>query len=231
MKILNRYYYSFLQKRLERRYSEQNSRGAILMLHEVYRDQDMPRKPSTAVSESNFLKLIEYIGVDNLQKSVHSYDDLFHLNENEYVLTFDDVHRSALLNAVPHLRERAIPYILFVSVELIDREFYITSDDLEELKHDSLCTIGSHAIHHRKFRYYEKDFPNELKESAAGLNAAMFAYPYGSLYAVSNRNIEDIKNSGIYSCAFSTISASLTDENLKNRWMIPRISVSDDVFA
>lgn len=227
MDQINRYYYSLKQKILEKKYSKQKSTGTILMFHEVYRDGEIPRKPHTATSYSNFVRLINNYGAERFHKQVKSYDDILSMCEDDYIVTFDDVHRNAVVNAIPYLRQYSIPYILFVSLEFIDREFYITTKDLKELAMDPLCTIGSHAVHHRKFSNYPDGFIEELKTSANELHASLFAYPYGSLYAVSKSNIEDVKNCGCYSCAFSTISAHLTKENLKHRWMIPRINVND----
>ena len=226
---VNRLYFSFLQKRLEEKYSLQKNRGTILMFHEVYNCHCGPRKPQTATSENNFRRLVNHIGVEHFRKPIHSYDDLFCFQAGDYAITFDDVHKSVITNAIPILRECSIPYVLFVAVEFIDKEGYISTTDLEQLKSDPLCTIGSHAVHHRKYRFYPKEFYKEIKESASKLNARMFAFPYGSLYAVSRQNIEVLRNSNLYSCSFSTISSYLTDENILERWMIPRISINDKV--
>ena len=199
------------------------------MFHEVYDCHCVPRKPQTATSASNFRRLINSIGVDHFRKPIRSYDDLLCFQAGDYAITFDDVHKSVISNAIPFLREYSIPYVLFVTVEFIDKEGYISATDLEQLKSDPLCTIGSHAVHHRKFRFYNKEFFTEIRDSASILNAKLFAFPYGSLYAVSRKNIEDLRKSDIYSCSFSTISSYLTDENILDRWMIPRRSINDQV--
>lgn len=220
--------FSLYQKVIEKLYSCQKKRGTILMFHDVYLDNEVPKKPNVAISTSNFIRLIDIIGENNLQKKVSCYRDLFLLGENDVIITFDDVLKSVIDNALPILREKKIPYIVFIATEFIGKQGYISSEDIDLLKKDPLCVIGSHSVQHKKYRFFPDELVKDAKISSAFLEASLFAYPYGSLFAVSMQNIKEIESSGVFSCAFSTISAPLTRLSVKKRWMLPRINVNDD---
>ena len=220
--------FSLYQKIIELLYSRQKKYGTILMFHDVYRDNVHPKKPNVAISVSNFIKLLDVIGESNLKKKIYCYDDLFFLKKNDVLITFDDVLSSVLENALPILRERKIPYIIFVSNEFIGQDGYISANDVKSLKKDPLCVIGSHSLRHRKYRFSPAKLLPEAILSSTYLGASLFAYPYGSIFAVSKKNTKDIESSGAFSCAFSTISAPLTKNSRAKRWMLPRINVNDE---
>jgi peptidoglycan/xylan/chitin deacetylase (PgdA/CDA1 family) len=85
---------------------------------------------------------------------------------------------------------------------------------------DPLCTIGSHAVHHKMFRYFT---PDEAKadyeqsrrylQQLSGQTVDCFAFPYGRLVEYRVTNIQLLQKSD-YKFAFSAISG-----NLKQQWL------------
>ena len=128
---------------------------------------------------------------------------------------------------MPALRERGIPYTVFIATGLVGQPGYITADELGNLQSDPLCTVAAHSVHHGMFRFSPELLEEEVRQSAQRLGANMFAYPYGSVYACSRRNQRDVEASGLFSCAFSTLNADLTAESKKLRFFLPRRNVDD----
>ena len=227
MKPILRYPLSLWQKLLERRFRAQSSCGTVLMFHDVYEEGASPREAGIAISAENFVSLLDALTKEHTVISLKSYDDILAMRTGDVVITFDDMFRSAYRNAVPALRERGIPYTVFIATGLLGQPGYITEDDLKELQADPLCTVAAHSVSHRMFRFSPELLAEEARQSAARLGANLFAYPYGSVYACSRRNQRDIEASGLFSCAFSTLNADLTAESKKLRFFLPRRNVDD----
>lgn len=221
------YPFSFYQKLLERRFRAQSSCGTVLMFHDVYEEGASPREMGIAISAGNFVSLLDTLAQKHTFVSLKSYDDILAMGAGDVVITFDDMFRSAYRNAVPALRERGIPYTVFLATGLLGQPGYITEDDLKELQDDPLCTVAAHSVTHRMFRFSPELLGEEARQSAQRLGANLFAYPYGSVYACSRRNQRDIEDSGLFSCAFSTLNADLTSESKKLRFFLPRRNVDD----
>lgn len=149
-------------------------------------------------------------------------------NPNMFAITFDDVNMNIYKYAIPILKKYSIPFTLFIAVDYLNKEGYISTKELENLKNDELCTIGVHTMSHTILRF-EKDLEYEIKESKIvieriiGKKAVYFAYPYGSIYACSRRNIKYVEKCG-FERAFSAINGTITTNALKNQFFIPRIN-------
>lgn len=227
MRKILRYPLSAWQKLLERRFRAQPSCGTVLMFHDVYEEGVSPREAGIAISAGNFVLLLDTLAQKHTFVPIKSYDDILAMRAGDVVITFDDMFRSAYLNAVPALRERSVPYTVFIATGLLGQPGYITEDDLKELQADPLCTVAAHSVRHGMFRFSPELLGEEARQSAAQLGASLFAYPYGSVYACSRRNQRDIEASGLFSCAFSTLNADLTAESKKLRFFLPRRNVDD----
>lgn len=199
------------------------------MFHDVYEEGVSPREAGIAISTDNFVSLLDALAQEHTAISLKSYDDILAMRAGDVVITFDDMFRSAYRNAVPALRERRVPYTVFIATGLLGQPGYITENDLKDLQADPLCTVAAHSVYHGMFRFSPELLGEEARQSAARLGANMFAYPYGSVYACSRRNQRDIEDSGLFSCAFSTLNADLTAESKKLRFFLPRRNVDDRI--
>lgn len=176
-------------------------------------------------------------------KKALSYEEIKHVVNNQLVtkdgfyISFDDCNESVFTKAYPVLKKYNIPFVIFITKELIDKTNYLTRDQILNLSEDPLCTIGSHAVHHKMFRYLNNDeICNELKDSReylqqlTGQSVDSFAFPYGRLVEVSGSAIQQIRQSE-YSFSFSAISGNLRLRWFTSKFFLPRVNVSEKVVS
>lgn len=195
------------------------------MFHNVLDDSD-----TYSISKNNFEKMIWYL---NDNKKIVGVDELINnLDRDNVVITFDDAYASVYHEAYPILKELNIPYYIFICLEYLDKDDYLSTSMIKEMLKDSKCILGSHSLRHELSRYKsDSELQNELLESKEYLEKQFnvsincFAFPYGSKYAVSDSNIEVAKV--IFDNVFTTYPLSYNKEfgNL-----IPRININNNSF-
>ncbi len=108
-------------------------------------------------------------------------------------ITIDDAFRSVYEIAYPKLRERNLPFTLFVATRPIDHKLpdYMNWDQIREL-HDAGITIGSQTHTHLHMAARGADASRADVEAAnkrfiakIGAVPSLFAYPYGEASAVA----------------------------------------------
>ncbi len=208
----------------------------ILMLHEIVSDSVMPEL--LQLTSSNFNFLLDKIKINGNVIGIEEFCACFKNNNfnGEYVITFDDVYDSVYHWAFPLLIANNIPFTLFVNVSLLDTPGYITKKQLLEMSQNKLCTVGSHGVHHMFFRNLtKKECAKELLDSKLALEKIIkmpvefFAFPYGSLVAVSFSNVKEVTKYG-YRMSFSTIPSGVWHSFFINYWFIPRINVTQKMI-
>jgi peptidoglycan/xylan/chitin deacetylase (PgdA/CDA1 family) len=114
-------------------------------------------------------------------------------SESNYVLTFDDGYADVFENAFPLLRDRGIPFTLYLTTGHIESrqplhegDRPLTWDMVAEMVDSGLATVGAHTHSHPDMRGLgvdeverEIDQSNELIERRTGQVARHFAYPKG----------------------------------------------------
>lgn len=111
------------------------------------------------------------------------------------VLTFDDGYRSLYEVAYPLLRERGIPFTLYVTTDPVEsgrplRDHAgadpLTWGQIREMLDSGLLTLGAHTHTHPDFRHLQtKDLEREVQrsdeliEERTGISPHHFAYPWG----------------------------------------------------
>ena len=224
--MLPRQFYSLRQK-INERMPHGPAVSTVYMLHEVYADGETPADAACAVSLSRFTAWLDRLPADQVGTPEQ-------LNEQGAVLlTFDDMFASAYRYALPELHRRKLSYTVFIAPGLLGRKNYITEDELRTLAADPLCTVGAHTMRHEMLRFQKASaVRGELSGSKAYLEAALsreilnFAYPYGSVYACSRANIEQVQACG-FRRGFSTLSRSVTASDLREPWFLPRRNIND----
>jgi peptidoglycan/xylan/chitin deacetylase (PgdA/CDA1 family) len=162
-------------------------------------------------------------------RDICSLENLLNKSCNgKFALTFDDVFSDVFSNAYPVLVKLGIPFTLFVSTGLLDSPGYITSSELKIMSKDPLCTVGSHTVNHVRLRTSERsleEIENSKKEleKILGKEIQLFAYPYGSIFACSRKNIREAKKAG-YRAAFSTIRGFVPFITKRKRFFLPRFN-------
>lgn len=224
---LKRYFYRFCN--LYHKYANSLSclllgeKGVILVFHEV--SDSFDHDVSCKIRLSTFRRIIERVATD--YKIVSVEDFLSSREKNMAVITFDDVPHSIYTEAYPFLKEKGLPFTLFVAKKFVGMDGFLSEVELKELDKDPLCTIGAHTCNHVQLRY-ESDSKNDIKESKVileellGHQVKYLAYPYGRYDSVSGKNRREVKESG-FVAAFSTIQACVPCRY--DELFIPRIEV------
>lgn len=188
----------------------------------------------TAVS---FESLIAYL-IDNGWHAM-TYEELRQMVENRewkekhFYLTFDDTYDTVYTEAYPILKQLNIPFTMFVTKGLVDKKDFITMEHLKELAEDPLCTIGCHGLEHKVFRdFSESEMERQCLEEkdwleeTLGLKIDSFAFPYGRVVEVSNRNRKQISQLN-FSLAFSAVEGTLRTLWWTGKYFLPRVNVSE----
>ena len=144
-------------------------------------------------------------------------------------ITFDDVYESVYKYAYPILKERKIPFTLFIAVDLIGTPGMATQAQIKEMAADDLCTIGAHTISHSMLRktrnsYEEMELSKKKLEQLTGRDIEYLAYPYGKHSSVSMRIMRQAKRIG-FKGAFGTINAPLNRLTSLFKFYLPRVVI------
>jgi len=205
--------------------------GQILMYHHVTNEpfQSDDYCTCSAVRFEQVLIELKEDGVSFI--TVDRLLDLLKKKSTEkfVVVTFDDGTEDLFLIAYPILKRMQIPFIVYIVIDFINRNGYMSDSQLTILNNDPLCTIGSHTISHPVLRY-SKNALNEIVESKKLLECKFgkpidhFAYPYGKFVAVSLKNIRMARKAG-YKSAMGTIETKVKKYHRNFKWYLPRIIV------
>ena len=223
--MFKRLYYIILQRLYVLKNKNKPCQGKVYMFHNVNDEQN-----TYAINKENFRTFVEYL-VKN--KKVVDIETLIREKDpDNVVITFDDVYESVYQNAYPILKEKGLPFYLFLCDEYLNKENYVSSDMVKKMLRDSKAILGSHRMKHELSRFSdETKIREDMKESKEkleqefGVKVDAFAFPFGSMYACSEKNIEDALE--IYKYVFMTYPISY-DENMKR--VLPRINMNDVTF-
>lgn len=117
------------------------------------------------------------------------------------VITFDDGYRDTHQAAFPALKERGMPFTLYLSTSHMAGEGRrgeesLTWDQVEEMMSSGLLTLGSHTHTHLDLRTADSGRVEEELARADGLITSMlgvvprhFAYPWGYWSEVADRHV------------------------------------------
>ena len=209
-------------------YEEIDDFGLISLMYHRFEEN---KYPSTNIRIKDFkehLKIIE----KNKIKFINPRDFENELKNNKLkrkvLLTIDDGFQSFYENAWPILKEKKIPFILFVSTREIGAFNYMTWDQIKEISKEDFVEIGNHSHTHE----YLVDESNELiKEDIAksisifeknlGKNSKFFSYPFGE-YSNDFKNI--IKDFG-FKYAFGQHSGVM--DETKDLYELPRYPINE----
>nr|MBQ4453633.1 polysaccharide deacetylase family protein [Clostridia bacterium] len=223
--MFKRLYYILLQRLYVFNHKNKPCQGKVYMFHNVNDDHDI-----YSITKDHFESLINYL-VKN-KKIVDADTLLKEKDPDNVVITFDDVYESVYRNAYPLLKEKDLPFYLFVSNEFLNKENYLNSEMLKEMLRDSKAILGSHNYQHELSRFmedrsFEKGLDTSKKEleEEFGISLKDFAFPYGSMYACSEENIKDASDR--FEHVFMTYAIPYNEEYGNT---IPRINMNDSVY-
>ena len=186
--------------------------------------------PSTNISMDVFINHIKIIDDSNFsfyhpKKFLEEFD--ISKKDKKILLTIDDGFKSFYDNAWPYLKEKKIPFILFVSTEPVGNNGYMTWDQIKEIDKHEFAIIGHHSHSHEYLIDKSQDeFLNDMKtadqifQNELGYVPILFSYPFGEYskfmrdYVSENFKIAFGQHSGII------------DVN-KNKFELPRFPINE----
>ena len=196
-----------------------------------------------AITKQSFEQFMEHhvnngycaMDAEALYKAIENPDDY----KNHFCVSFDDIYDSVYTNAYPVLKKYNIPFVVFITDELVgkidpwSKQPMITEEHLRELLADPLCILASHGTEHKMYRSYtHEEAIIALTESKQILSdkyqreIELFAFPFGRRVEVSDDAIRCVKEAG-YRYGFSALDGSFKQRWLSGRWFLPRVLVDE----
>ena len=197
----------------------------------MYHRFDESKYPSTNIQLDVFKEQLQIIEQENI-KFVHPKDFKQSLSQDKdkrkILLTIDDGLLSFYENAWPILREKKIPFILFVNTREVGAYNYMNWSQISELNKFSQVEIGNHSHSHE---YLVEENPEVIQDDILksikifkdklGKNSEFFSYPFGE-YSLAFKKI--IKDLG-FKYAFGQHSGVI--DETKDFWELPRFPINE----
>ena len=169
------------------------------MYHRI--NENKPSLSSTNVKLEMFKQHIQLLektnyGFINANEFKNYIDGKKNFENIKILLTIDDSFKSFYENGWPILKEKKIPFILFVNTREvnINHPNYMTWGQIRELKRSGIVTIGGHSFSHEYFiNMTLEEIDEDIKKSQIdyqrelGEISDIFSHPFGET------NIEIIK--------------------------------------
>ena len=187
--------------------------------------------PSTNIQLDVFKKQLEIIEKAGI-KFIHPRDfenSLSQQKKNRKILfTVDDGLLSFYKNAWPILKDKKIPFILFINTREVGAFNYMNWDQIIEIYNSDNVEIGNHSHSHE---YLVEETPEIIKkdilksieifENKLGKNSKFFSYPFGEY---SNEFKQIVKDLG-FKYAFGQHSGVI--DETKDLWELPRFPINE----
>ena len=201
--------------------------GTLVLMYHRFNEN---KYPSTNIQMNIFEQQIKIIK-DNKYNFYNPKE--FSLNfkipkkEKKILITIDDGFTSFYENAWPFLKENKIPFILFISTEVVGNFGYMTWDEIQEIEKEKFVYIGNHSHSHDYLvdlneKKFLKDIDKSIKifRDKLGYNPIFFSYPFGEY---SNF----IKNHISQNFKFSFGQHSGVIDVNKNSFELPRFPINE----
>ena len=197
----------------------------------MYHRFDENKYPSTNIKNEVFLKHleeidkfeIEFIDFNKFKKVIKS-----NISKNYLLLTIDDAFSSFYLNAWPILKQKKIPFVLFVNTKNIGNYGYMTWRQIKEINKSNLVTIGNHSHSHEYLiDWSDVEIINDLTKSIKifkkelGYSPEVFSYPFGEY----SSNLKKIVSNLSFEFAFGQHSGVI--DPTKDFLELPRFPINE----
>ena len=197
----------------------------------MYHRFEENKYPSTNIRLNNFLqhlKIIEENSITFINPKNFEYELKNNRSKRKILLTIDDGFSSFYKNAWPILKQKKIPFILFVSTREVGAFNYMTWDQIREISKEDFVEIGNHSHTHEYLVDESEDLiRKDIEKSISifkkelGKNSDFFSYPFGE-YSVL---FKDIIKSLNFKYAFGQHSG-VVDET-KDFYELPRYPINE----
>ena len=197
----------------------------------MYHRFDEKKYPSTNIQLDVFkkqLKIIDNEGIQFIHPKNFEEDLSKNKKERKILLTIDDGLLSFYENAWPILKEKKIPFILFVNTREVGSFNYMNWRQILEIHNTDHAEIGNHSHSHE---YLVDEDPEIIKQDILksieifkkklGKNSNFFSYPFGE-YSQEFKKI--IKELG-FKYAFGQHSGVM--DETKDLYELPRFPINE----
>ena len=197
----------------------------------MYHRFEENKYPSTNIKIHDFkehLSIIEknnisFVNPENFEKELKE-----NKNQRKVLLTIDDGFMSFYENAWPILKEKKIPFILFVSTREVGSSNYMTWSQIEELDKEDFVEIGNHSHTHEylvdeNYEFIKNDIEKSMSifKQKLGKNSKFFSYPFGE-YSLEFKKL--IQSLG-FKFAFGQHSGVM--DETKDLYELPRFPINE----
>ena len=197
--------------------------GLISLMYHRFEEN---KYPSTNIKIQDFkthLNLIEENNIKFINPKDFSNEISNNKRQRKVLLTIDDGFSSFYENAWPILKEKKIPFILFVSTREVGKKGYMSWEQIREVNKNEFTEIGNHShTHEYLIDFNKKEIKDDIEKSIQifekelGKNSDFFSYPFGE-FSVELKKI--IINLG-FKYALGQHSGVIDDT--KNLFELPR---------
>ncbi len=197
----------------------------------MYHRFEENKYPSTNIRIQDFISQISIIEEEGFDFISHNeFDESIQKNNTnkKILLTVDDGFSSFYSNAWPILKEKKIPFIIFINTETIGSRGYMNWAQIKEIAQFDFVHIGNHSHSHEYLvdwsdKEIEEDLKTSIKIFKEKLNyqTKFFAYPFGE-YKKSYKEI--VKKLG-FEYAFGQHSGVM--DKTKDKFELPRFPINE----
>ena len=207
----------------------------ILMYHYIEAPSATTSLPNLYMKPEIFegqLQIIKHFGYSTMfaSEAALSLQTETPLPKDSIVLTFDDGYRDFYTNAFPLLKKYQIKATVYVIINALGQDNYLTKEQVKEMADSGLVEIGSHTFNHldltklkKKDAIFEINYSRQALEKISGQKVLTFAYPYGH-YTSADAAI--VRSAG-YLAALSTKSGLI--QSKKNIFSLYRLRAANFV--
>ena len=145
--------------------------------------------PSTNIKIEDFKKHIEIIKNQNIEFVNHKNFEIDlskKKKKRKILLTIDDGYSSFYENAWPILKEKKIPFILFISTREVGSNGYMNWEQIKNISKEDFVEIGNHSHTHEylvdeSLETIKRDIVTSINifKKNMGHNSNFFSYPFG----------------------------------------------------
>jgi len=205
-----------------------NNNYKCLLYHSIGFEYNTDKLNIYNVSKTRFLEQMKIIKNANFKLSNDIKSNL-KINKNRLSLTFDDGFLSIYTNALDILSDLKIPFIIFVSPELIksNNNIYMNEEQIKKISSSELCTIGSHGYEHKDFTSYGlENLINIQKKSKfyledlIGKEINLLSYPYGKYNQKIDECMKKINFKYTFTSKFGSNEANVKTLNRVDIWSL-----------
>ncbi len=215
-------------------YSENNryfefDKGIIALMYHRF---DEHKYPSTNIKMNIFKEQINIIENKkiNFLHPKNLYEEILKPNKvKKILLTIDDGFQSFYENAWPYLKEKNIPFILFIATADVGKNGYMNWKQIKDVLKSGLVVIGNHSHTHNYLVDEKKEnIITDLEKSInlfkknLGYSPEYFSYPFGEY----SSDFKEIVKKYNFKLAFGQHSGVI--DLTKDYFELPRFPINEN---